>query len=348
MKNKFLFSVYHISGYLVAELEALSEYADISVIETPCRIPKGRLESTVNWIDRRKLKSFEDIDKAIGGAMPDIFFCGGWVDRLFVDYARRRHGAGVKTVLLIDTPWRGTFRQYVHCLLSRVTLTPVFDYAWGAGEPQAKYLRRLGFSCQRIRNGYYCADTAKFAPVGRERVARFETTRKWPHVFLYVGRYVAVKNMRRMERAFIRASEGTDWTLRCIGRGELWDERTIHPRIEHLGYKSPAEIQDYVKDAGVFVLPSVYEPWGVVVHEAALMGMPLLCSDKIQAATAYLRNDANGYSFDPIDEDGICSAMRRIIRLSDENLSQFGKLSLELGLSYTIKDWVQTALGFME
>ena len=345
-RRKFLFSVFNISGYMIAELEALSKFADISVIETPCRIPKGQLESSANWLDRRKLESVEDIDAALGGSVPDVFFCGGWMDRLLISYAKHIHGIGRKTVLLIDTPWKCTFRQIVHCILSRFTLIPVFDYAWGVGDPQVKYLRRLGFSFQRIKRGYYCADTAKFAPIGNERIAKFDTGINWPHVFLYIGRYVSVKNMRRMEQAFIQASEGTDWKLRCIGGGELWNERTIHPRIEHLGYKSPLEIQEYVKGAGGFVLPSVYEPWGVVVHEAALMGLPLLCSNQIQAATAYLEDGKNGFTFNPQNEESIADAFCKIMRLPESRIAEMARRSYELGMSYTINDWVNRALDF--
>ena len=347
MKPHVLVSVYNISGYLVAELEALLKYADIAVIESPCDIPKGRLESAVKWIDRREQRNVGDVSRSLNDFEPDVYLCGGWADRLFVDYARCAHRAGVKTVLLVDTPWKGTFRQWIHCLMSRVTLTPTFDFAWGAGEPQRLHLRRLGFRASCIRTGYYCADTAKFEPIGEARTSRFASEKEWPHIMLYIGRYTSAKNMRRMERAFVKVSEGTDWKLRCIGSGELWDERTIHPRIEHLGYKSPAEIQDFVKNAGCFVLPSVYEPWGVVVHEAALMGLPLLCSSQIQAATAYLKEGENGYTFDPLNEDSMAKAFVKTMSLSDEDLATMGHHSHLLGKMYVLSDWVQTVLDFL-
>ena len=347
MKVRVLVSVYNISGYLLAELEALSAMADIAVVETPCGICKGKLEKAVRWLDRREIKSVGDFRARLGDFVPDLYLCGGWSDRLFVDLARDIHRAGGKTVLLVDTPWKGTLRQYVHCVLSRFTLLPIFDYAWGAGEPQERHLRYLGFPMKRIRRGYYCADTHKFAPIGEGRIAGHGKTCKWPHVVLYVGRYIAVKNMRRMERAFIKAADGTDWTLLCIGNGDLWNERTIHPRITHLGYKSPAEIQEFVKGAGCFVLPSVYEPWGVVVHEAALMGLPMLCSNQIQAATAYLREGENGYLFNPLDEDDITSAFKRVMALGDDELLAMGRRSHQLGMSYTLSDWCRTVLEFV-
>lgn len=351
VKPHVLFHVYNISGYLIACLEELSNYAEIVVVETPCQgIEKGGVANRIRWIDRSRIANVADLEDVIGDFKPDVFFCGGWSDKVSVEYAGLLHRRGTRTVLMADTPWQTKARQIVHCLYSRFSLVPTFDFAWVAGEPQERYMRCLGFNRNRIRRGCYCADTVKFASIGEMREKRFSESRNWHHVFLYTGRYITVKNIRRMERAFLRAIEqmpDSDWILRCIGTGCLWDERTIHPRIEHLGYKRPDEIQEFVRDAGCFVLPSVYEPWGVVVHEAALMGLPMLCSNKVQAATAYLRAGENGFSFDPLDEDDMVATFKRIMMSGDDALHAMGRKSHQLGMKYTLSDWRRTVEGFV-
>ena len=352
MKPRVLFHVYNISGYLIAELEELSKVAEITVIYTPYE--QEYAESAYpryRWIRRPDVKDAQQVIDLLGDERSDVFFCGGWADREMVRLAGVLRRRGTKTVLLVDTPWQGKLKQVLHCLYSRFYLTTRFDFAWCAGAAQERYLRYLGFPLKRIRRGYYCADTKKFAPIGanKVKVTGEGEQRMWPHVFLYVGRYVAVKNMRRMERAFIKAIETmpeSDWTLRCIGGGSLWDERTVHPRIEHLGYRQPKEIQNYVKGAGCFVLPSVYEPWGVVVHEAALMGLPMLCSKLVQATTAYLKEGENGFSFDPMDEEAMTAAFLKIMRTLDTELAKFGQESARLGLQYTTADWAERAKEF--
>ena len=54
--------------------------------------------------------------------------------------------------------------------------------------------------------------------------------------------------------------------------------------------------------AGLFVLPSMHEPFGAVVNEALIAGCSVLCSEKAGART--LINRSNGAVFDPesIDE----------------------------------------------
>ena len=344
MNLKVLVSVYNISGYLMAELAELSKCgASVTILRTRYNgEPDERSYPDYRWIDRPNFAE-ADITSLVNESF-DICICCGWADKLCLRLAKALHDKGTKTVLAVDTPWQGAFRQYAHCIVSRFYLTGTFDWAWGAGLPQERYLRRLGFGASRIRRGYYCANTDLFAPIGSKRA-------ECPHVFLYVGRYVAAKNMRRMERAFLKAvsqAPTSDWVLRCVGDGGLWNERTVDPRIEHLGWKSPEEIRDYARGAGCFVLPSVYEPWGVVVHEAALMGLPMVCSNQVQAATAYLREGENGYLFDPLAEGDIASAFGRIMALGDGELLAMGRRSHQLGMKYTLSDWCRTVFGFVQ
>lgn len=343
---RVLISVYNVSGYLLSEIEALRHVAEVAVWQRPCNltpVAPAALAQTVRWIDRDRVSSADAALQELGTWRPDVYLCGGWSDRAFTEMARRVRLAGGRTVLCMDTPWAGRLKQYLNRILFRARFHGVFDYAWGAGIPQTTYAARLGFRSACCRTGYYAADTGKFSALYTPGRA------PWPHVFLYVGRYVAVKNMRRMEHAFLRALERvpeSDWKLRCIGRGPLWDERTRHPRIEHLGYKKPDELQHWVAESGCFVLPSRYEPWGVVVHEFALMGLPLLCSSAVQAATAYLRAGENGFAFGPLDEDAMTDAFVRVMRLSDEELRRMGDRSHSLGMAWTTLDWVDAVKRF--
>lgn len=340
---KVLFSVYNISGYLISELSALPGDAEIVVIETPCNINKGTLQERAKWIDRREIKSLADALQRLEGFVPDVFICSGWSDKLMLRLAFELKKRGSKTVMTIDTPWQGKFKQFLNCAVNRFWLPKLFDYGWGAGSPQAGYLKKLGFKPNQIRTGVYSADTAKFAALAKRGQKNVS------HNFLYVGRYIGVKNMRRMERAFIKAIEAmptSDWNLVCIGKGALWDERTIHPRITHVGYIQPDKLQDYVGDSGCFVLPSIYEPWGVVTHEFAIMGLPLLCSKAVNSASEFLREGKNGFLFDPESVDSISEAMRKVMSMSDEELRQMGAESHRLGMSRTTDDWVAQVYAF--
>lgn len=336
---KVVISVFNISGYLLAEVKELAKIADVTIVETRCVLSKAARKNLpqVHFIDRNEMPSFDSLGSS------DVYLCGGWADKRMLRLAYKLKKQGVKTVMMIDTPWQGRLKQYVNCIINRFWLPRLFDFGWGAGEPQAHYLRNLGFKREQIKTGMYCADTEKFVKLANVKRDR------WPHNFLYVGRYVAVKNMRRMEAAFLKAINAipaSDWNLVCIGGGELWEERTIHPRIHHLGYITPDRLQESVGDAGCFVLPSVYEPWGVVTHEFAIMGLPLLCSKYVQSASEFLREAENGYVFDPLDEDSIKDAMVKVMQLEDDRLRTLGAASHKIGMSRTTADWAKQVMDF--
>jgi glycosyltransferase involved in cell wall biosynthesis len=81
--------------------------------------------------------------------------------------------------------------------------------------------------------------------------------------------------------------------------------------------------------ADVFALLSSYEPWGVVVNEAAACGLPLLLSDRVGAARDLLRDGENGMLVPAGDVDAAAAALVRLA--SDPGLRErMGARSREL------------------
>ena len=80
--------------------------------------------------------------------------------------------------------------------------------------------------------------------------------------------------------------------LKIIGVGELESKlKSISPpNVQFVGEIPNTELSKYYQDADVFVLPSYYEPYGLVVEEALNNGTPVLvshmigCQDNLVAA----------------------------------------------------------------
>ena len=149
-----------------------------------------------------------------------------------------------------------------------------FNRVWVPGEPQLPFARKLGFSDEHTATGFYCADPEPFLKVWEARKNR-DPAKK----LLYIGRYLPVKGVQELWSAFASLSDDfPEWELHCIGTGDLWDERMIHPKIVHHGFLQPHELTPHLIDAAAFVMPSKKEPWGVVLHEMAIAGLPLLAA----------------------------------------------------------------------
>lgn len=66
-----------------------------------------------------------------------------------------------------------------------------------------------------------------------------------------------------------------------------------------IGFQQPGTMPQVFGEAGCFVLPSVFEPWGVVVHEAAASGLPIVCTVACGASLDLVGDGYNGFVIPP-------------------------------------------------
>lgn len=282
---------------------------------------------------------------------PAHVFVSGWIDRGYLKACRAIRTKGGSVVLCSDTAWRGGLRQWANVVRFRMGMRSSYTHAWVTGDEQADYVQRLGFTGTVVRTGFYCADTPVFTRIGAERPG----SGPWPRRFLCVARYIPTKGHQMLCEAFAElceAGEAGDHELWIAGTGALFDQVSgsvagRHPRITHLGFKQPAEMKGIVLQCGVFILPSLFEPWGVVVQEHACAGMPLILSSAVGAAQRFLVEGENGTLFRAGDKDALKKAMRELMHRSDAELRAMGARSAELGSSWHPDAWADTALELM-
>ena len=225
---------------------------------------------------------------------PRMVLASGWVDKGYLKVCRKVRGKGVPTVMGFDTAWRGGAKQLISSALGRLWVPGTFSHAWATGAKQARYAENLGFPAGRIRTGFYAADTDPF--LAEYPVAMAARKQQYPHRFICVARYIPIKGHQLLCDAFVElcnAGKASDWELHLVGVGESLE--TVrqsasgqHPRVKHRGFIAASDMPQVLRDSqGVSVLPSTYEPWGVVVQELACMGLPLFLSDAVGARSAF-------------------------------------------------------------
>jgi len=94
--------------------------------------------------------------------------------------------------------------------------------------------------------------------------------------------------------------------LTLIGDGE---EKEYLQSIanQNISFKPPIEnskLQIEFLNHDIFILPSISEPWGLVVEEALYFGMPVMVSENC-GASELVKNGENGFIFNPLDVEGI-------------------------------------------
>jgi glycosyltransferase involved in cell wall biosynthesis len=93
------------------------------------------------------------------------------------------------------------------------------------------------------------------------------------------------------------------------------------------------------------VLPSTFEPWGVVVHEAVSGGLGCICTTPVGAADAFVRDGENGRIVRPLAAGELAAALRWAHTLSREQRGDASALSRSLAERVTPERWAATVLN---
>ena len=256
------------------------------------------LGQKIYWVDSAKPASWRDL----GLEPPQVFFQSGWSYPAFSALGRGAKAAGAKVVGISDANWRGDFRQLALGPVGfRLLHRDHFDAMLVPGEQGARLMRYFGMPAERIRKGMYGADPDLFN--GGPPLMEREKT------MLYVGQFIARKNVLGLADAFLRFSANSPgWTLRITGSGEQRGQIPSAANIIVEDFVQPEHLVARYRSARFFVLPSHVEAWGLVVHEAALCGCGLILSDAIGSADD-LADTSNSTRFATDDSRALESAL---------------------------------------
>ncbi len=176
------------------------------------------------------------------------------------------------------------------------------------------YWRYYGCPVNKIaRSTYFCAVDAQAAQaVNREELFRRYKLDPECKLIFTAARLVPAKALHLMVDAFTQsglADQGWVWAV--AGDGPLRQQLERQAgclngnAIRFLGPVAPADIPPLMAQSELFVLPSVYEPHGIVVAEAMAVGTPVIASNDCGAARDLVRNGKTGWLFRSGDSAGL-------------------------------------------
>ena len=165
-----------------------------------------------------------------------------------------------------------------------------------------------------------------------------DISKRHDNIFLFVGQITERKGIVYLIEAFKRvldiAQEAELW---IVGDGDLklkLESNTAnYNNIKWFGFKSAKEISELMRNAGIFVCPTLKDHGPVVQIEAALSGMAIISSVYSGNAERIIEEDVNGYIVDPVDVDSMVKAMIKIMQ-SKEKEKMYMK-SVDLGRHHT-------------
>lgn len=167
-------------------------------------------------------------------------------------------------------------------------------------------------------------------------------------VILFVGRLVEVKNLELLVKVVAQVKTN-DWVLVVIGDGVLMEDLkiqatnlNINDQVHFIGRKEELELVSWYTLAQIFVLPSIYEPFGAVVNEALLGGCKVLCSEIAGASS--LINKENGELFSPHNEKKLLSCLENSLSDAIITSNSINKIR-ESNMPFTFNEKIESLIN---
>ena len=339
-----LFLCNELAGYFTNCIELLNRTNNIfiKVVYYPVSddAPYKHDIEGVELINKRSIRE-GDLGKLCIAFKPDIAYVGGWADKDYKKIAKRLKKSGTVVIAGMDNIWKGNIRQHIASLLSSILLKPYFSTIWVAGYRQYQFARRLGYSHDKILIGLLAADIDAF-----KTIASHPKSRR----LIYAGRFEPIKGITLLHQVFssLTEKERNGWKLEMIGNGSLKDAMSPTSSISIHDFMQPKDLIKFIANAGGFILPSIEEPWGVVVQEFAAAGKPLILSSAVNSGENYLIHGYNGFRFQKEDAASLKENLIHFFALDDSTIMTMGERSVELAMRGEPKYWVANFLSLID
>jgi len=255
---------------------------------------------------------------------------------------------GLKVLVRDEATRISAPRSYLKRIFKRwffLVLSNLVDGFLAIGTLNAEYYRSYGIAAERIFLVPYAVDNsffrdkAKAAGGKREHLRRQLGLEPGRPIILYASKLSEVKRGVDLLDAYSQMSpdqvQEPHPYLIFIGEGDqrkILEERarTMNwSSIKFLGFRNQTELPGYYDLCDVLVLPSAFEPWGLVINEVMNAGRAVVVSDQVGCGPDLVKSGENGYVFKAGGIAGLRGALHNVLD-NREKCQVLGQKSLEI------------------
>ena len=284
-------------------------------IKSGWRHPKGFSEAVTVHIPL-------DTISQLARYKPDVVMSGEMGMRTLLALLYRKFAGSCKLLIWSEVTktteqGRGVLRG-----LLRKRLAHRVDGFLALGAGGADYIRSLGVAEDKIFRLAYTTDIERFSCLSATRTG--EAARR----LLYAGQLVQRKGLMPFLSTLSRwAAAQPEHRIEFMiaGNGPLEAELRALPVPDNvkLIFRGAVQYEDLPElygQAGIFVMPTLADTWGVVVNEALASAVPVMGSLASQAVEEMIEDGKTGWTFRPQVEDEVYSAIDRALLCPAEEL----------------------------
>ena len=315
-----------IRGWPGSEEEIRHPYG---VLNDLARARRGEAYVHASWGLAARLRSFR----------PRVVIAGGWDQPAHAEAFAIRKALGYRFLWWVESTSRdrrrgGRITESVKRHLARAA-----DGCIVPGHASKAYVRSLGVRVDAVFVAPNPVDHELFSTrARRDRSISGERVR-----FLFVGRLEDSKGVHVLLDAWERLEAEAELTV--AGDGPLADlvevrsRRAKHP-IRIVGHLQRDALVDEYARADVFVFPSLSDPWGLVINEAAAAGLPVIATTAPGAVDDLVRDGLTGFVVEPGSASELTRAMSELARDRELRI-RMGAASAQIVAGHSPASWAQ-------
>lgn len=213
-------------------------------------------------------------------------------------------------------------RNFINIFLNKIfyfLINPFIDQYLAIGKKNYKYYIFNNINKKKIRFVPYVVDNNFFSSDNFIKKTYKEIN------FLFVGKFHKNKGISMLLEAFKEISSKNrkilnKIKLKLVGHGILFNEIKKYILNEKLkfikltNFQSQKKLKYIYQKTDILILPSIYEPWGLVINEALNAGNAIICSDRVGAVGDLVINNKNGFVFKSNDKKSLIESIARYLK----------------------------------
>lgn len=264
---------------------------DLPPVDFACEILH---EHIFKW-DGRYIHSNLDVISALKAFKPDVLVSDGFNPTHLYAFAYARY-VGIPHVCMTD----GTYISentltFAHRLLRRFVYSRSEAYI-AASDGGFELFDSYQLPRERCFKSCLCIDNAVYAQAAEKVEKKYD--------LLACGRLEAVKNPQFVVQVALAVAQRLQRKIKVlfVGSGSLEHEikrmTGVYPDLLDVtfsGHADQHELPALYASARIFLFPSTWDPWGVVVNEACAAGLPVIASPFAGASNELVRHGYNGF-----------------------------------------------------
>ncbi|AOY83926.1 glycosyltransferase family 4 protein [Moorena producens JHB] len=325
----------HQIGWNVVGIELARAEADYAWKANLQNLPFP-LISVVNDRQREEVKNHQLLPKLysiLRKIQPDVVVIAGYFESAMIATLVWSLWHGKLPILLSETTETDFTRAWCRETIKRWLLKP-YKSALVGGQPQKRYLMKLGVPKEAIFCGYDVVGNDAFHP---DKIKSLAPPLNKPY-FLAINRFIPKKNLPFLISAYAtyrQLAKDRAWDLVLCGDGSMRSQ--IEQQIKDLGltkfihitgFLQQQELLPYFAHAGCFIHASTHEQWGLVVNEAMAAGLPVLVSNRCGCFEDLVVEGINGFGFNPYDREQLTKLMLKV-SLGEIDLDKISQAALQ-------------------